>query len=81
MHTADTHSGSKFENYNGISSTTPKKSEAKSPSLRSNTANTTSVPGYLFAEKLVPLIVGLFLKAPSVEKYIMYPEIIQGLGR
>lgn len=36
---------------------------------------------HLFAEKLVPIIVEIFLEAPPVEKCIIFPEIIQVLGR
>ncbi|GMN25335.1 hypothetical protein TIFTF001_000898 [Ficus carica] len=70
-----------YESSNGTSSMPLKKKEAKSPSSRSSTAVTAGLPSYLFAEKLVPLLVDLFLKAPLVEKYIIYPEIIQSLGR
>lgn len=70
-----------YERPNGTSSMPLKKKEAKSPSSRSSTDVTAGLPSYLFAEKLVPLLVDLFLKAPSVEKYIIYPEIIQSFGR
>lgn len=69
------------ERSNGTSSTPLKKKEAKSPSSRSSTFATAALPSYLFAEKLVPVLVDLFLRAPSIEKYIIYPEIIQSLGR
>ncbi|KAK7391922.1 hypothetical protein VNO78_20346 [Psophocarpus tetragonolobus] len=46
-----------------------------------STAGITGIPSYIFAEKLVPVLVDLFLQAPAVEKYIIYPEIIQSLGR
>ncbi|XXG73744.1 hypothetical protein AAC387_Pa07g2600 [Persea americana] len=36
---------------------------------------------HLFGEKLVPILVDLFLQAPSVERCNISPEIIQGLGR
>lgn len=36
---------------------------------------------HLFGEKLVPILVDLFLRAPSVERCNISPEIIQGLGR
>lgn len=36
---------------------------------------------HLFAEKLVPIIVEIFLEAPPIEKCSIFPEIIQGLGR
>ncbi|XP_022155395.1 protein MON2 homolog isoform X2 [Momordica charantia] len=39
------------------------------------------IPNVLFAEKLVPALVELFLHAPMVEKCIICPEIIQSLGR
>uniref|UniRef100_A0A7N0ZU03 Protein MON2 homolog n=1 Tax=Kalanchoe fedtschenkoi TaxID=63787 RepID=A0A7N0ZU03_KALFE len=39
------------------------------------------VPGYLFAEKFVPVLVSLFLQAPVSAKYGAFPEIISGLGR
>ncbi|KAG8391013.1 hypothetical protein BUALT_Bualt01G0143800 [Buddleja alternifolia] len=45
-----------------------------SPAMASNTYN-------LFAEKLVTLLVDLFLQAPATEKYKVFPDIIQGLGR
>ncbi|KAL2325430.1 hypothetical protein Fmac_024488 [Flemingia macrophylla] len=46
-----------------------------------STAAITGIPSYIFAEKLVPVLVDLFLQAPEVEKYIIYPEIIQSLRR
>ncbi|KAK7356012.1 hypothetical protein VNO80_15278 [Phaseolus coccineus] len=46
-----------------------------------STAAITGLPSYIFAEKLVPVLVDLFLQAPAVEKHIIYPEIIQSLGR
>ena len=78
---AAVNSGQKYERSNGTSSSPLKTSETKSPNSRSSTAITSSMPSYAFAEKLVPLLVDLFLKAPSVEKHIIYPEIIQSLGR
>ncbi|XP_075500953.1 uncharacterized protein LOC142539404 isoform X2 [Primulina tabacum] len=35
----------------------------------------------LFAEKLVPLLVDLFLQAPATEKYKIFPDMIKSLGR
>ncbi|KAH6772485.1 ARM repeat superfamily protein [Perilla frutescens var. frutescens] len=35
----------------------------------------------LFAEKLVPILVDLFLQAPLKEKYNIFPNVIQSLGR
>ncbi|XP_027363554.1 protein MON2 homolog isoform X2 [Abrus precatorius] len=46
-----------------------------------STAAITIIPSYMFAEKLVPVLVDLFLQAPAVEKYNIYPEIIQSFGR
>ncbi|TVU34939.1 hypothetical protein EJB05_16797 [Eragrostis curvula] len=37
--------------------------------------------GILFVEKLVPIIVNLFLEAPRNERFNAAPELIQGLGR
>lgn len=53
---------------NGIGFVSSNKTEALLPSLS-------------FAEKLVPVLVDLFLQAPLVEKYIMFPEVVQGLRR
>ncbi|XP_058086558.1 uncharacterized protein LOC131233785 [Magnolia sinica] len=36
---------------------------------------------HLFGEKLVPILVNLFLQSPASEKCNVFPEIIQGLGR
>ncbi|KAL3843987.1 hypothetical protein ACJIZ3_001390 [Penstemon smallii] len=35
----------------------------------------------LFAEKLVSVLVDLFLQAPAMEKYSIFSDVIQGLGR
>ncbi|CAL4973786.1 unnamed protein product [Urochloa decumbens] len=37
--------------------------------------------GVLFVEKLVPIIINLFLEAPPNERFSASPEVIQGLGR
>nr|CAB3474415.1 unnamed protein product [Digitaria exilis] len=37
--------------------------------------------GILFVEKLVPIIVNLFLEAPPNERFSASPEVIRGLGR
>jgi hypothetical protein len=37
--------------------------------------------GILFVEKLVPIIVNLFLEAPPSERFSASPEVIHGLGR
>ncbi|XP_042513144.1 protein MON2 homolog isoform X2 [Macadamia integrifolia] len=67
---------------NGVSSTSQKKTET--PFLSSGSLTKDVVAGFssnLFGEKLVPVLVDIFLLAPSVEKYNIFPEIVQGLGR
>ncbi|XP_027107484.1 uncharacterized protein [Coffea arabica] len=61
---------------NGIASTPQKKGQASPNGLESVTSSS-----YLFAEKVVPVLVDLFLQAPAAEKYNIYVETIQGLGR
>ncbi|CAA0836755.1 ARM repeat superfamily protein [Striga hermonthica] len=56
---------------NGSSSTTRKEGEG----FTLNNKYT------LFAEKLVPVLVDLFLLAPVKEKYDVFPNLIQSLGR
>lgn len=65
---------------NGTSSISSSRVE-RSPSSGLKTSVTAGIPNYMFAEKLVPLLVDLFLQAPAVQKYILYSEIIQSLGR
>lgn len=56
--------------------------EDPSLSSGSNTCGTmASIPGYLLAEKLVPVLVDLFLQAPALEKCTIFPEIVRGLAR
>ncbi|OVA15488.1 protein of unknown function DUF1981 [Macleaya cordata] len=64
---------------NGVASA----SQAQSPNSGSATAKSAaaSISSNMFAEKLVPVLVDLFQSAPAVEKYSIFPEIIQGLGR
>lgn len=53
-------------------------------SSRNSVSSISTVEGtshHLFAEKLVPLLVDLFLQAPAAEKYNMFPDIVQSLGR
>lgn len=53
-------------------------------SSRNSVSTISTVEGtshHLFAEKLVPLLVDLFLQAPAAEKYNMFPDIVQSLGR
>lgn len=66
---------------NGTASISQTKVESPSLSSGSTTALTAGIPSYLFAEKLVPVLVDLFLQAPEIEKYIIFPELIQCLGR
>ncbi|XP_004495778.1 uncharacterized protein [Cicer arietinum] len=70
-------------NYEAPNGTTPisRDKVAASPGSESTAAINAGTPSYIFAEKLVPLLVDLFLQAPTAEKYIVYPEIIQSLGR
>ncbi|KAI9098922.1 hypothetical protein K1719_024689 [Acacia pycnantha] len=69
----------KYKAPNGTTSVSPDK--VTSSGTGSTTAVNAGLPSYIFAEKLVPVLVDLFLQAPVVEKYIIYPEIIQSLGR
>lgn len=65
---------------NGTSSTL---NRLQDPS-RKSVSTISTVEGsshHLFAEKLVPLLVDLFLQAPAAEKYNMFPDIVQSLGR
>ncbi|ERM93505.1 protein MON2 homolog isoform X2 [Amborella trichopoda] len=43
--------------------------------------STASNSNHLFGEKLIPVLVDLFLLAPRVEKWKAFPEVIQSLGR
>lgn len=63
-------------NYEAPNGTTP-----ISPNKVVASPESAGLPSYIFAEKLVPVLLDLFLRAPTVEKYVIYPEIIQGLGR
>lgn len=69
----------KYKAPNGTASVSPDKVTSSGPG--STAAVNAGLPSYIFAEKLVPVLVDLFLQAPVVEKYIIYPEIIQNLGR
>ncbi|GMH11321.1 hypothetical protein Nepgr_013162 [Nepenthes gracilis] len=68
----------KPEAQNGVASVSPKSIKALVPS---GTATTSGIQRYIFAEKLVPVLVDIVLHATAVEKYCIFPEIIQGLGR
>uniref|UniRef100_A0A803KPK7 Protein MON2 homolog n=1 Tax=Chenopodium quinoa TaxID=63459 RepID=A0A803KPK7_CHEQI len=70
----------KRESPNGVMSTSPRLTK---DSVESEIV-TTSMSGVqcsIFSEKLIPVFVDLFLRAPDSEKYIIYPEVIQALGR
>ncbi|KAH7661512.1 Protein Mon2-like protein [Dioscorea alata] len=54
---------------------------SQEPAGGSSAENAACISSPLIKEKLVPVIVELFLEAPPVEKYNAIPEIIQGLGR
>lgn len=55
---------------------------ASKPQTEGETSSLDSTPSlYLFAEKLVPLLVDLFMLVPPVEKHRIFPDIIGGLGR
>ncbi|GMI84989.1 hypothetical protein like AT5G27970 [Hibiscus trionum] len=71
----------KYEATNGTFSATVQKAEVPSPTSGSAPAATVNIPNYLFAEKLIPVLVDLMLKAPAAKKYIILPEVIQRLGR
>lgn len=66
---------------NGTTSVSPKKAGDPSQGSGSSTTIVAGIPSYLFAEKLVPVLLDLLLKAPTIEKHIVFPEIIQTLGR
>lgn len=68
----------KYATPNGTALTSPNSSEV---STGSPTVETTGATSLLFAEKIVSVLVDLFLLAPVVEKCIIYPEIIQNLER
>lgn len=63
---------------NGIASASQGEEEA---SPRNPELTTVIVSNHLFVEKLVPVLVDLFLQAPPAEKYKILPDIIQSLGR
>lgn len=71
----------KYDKPNGTAPTTPKDASTSSGSSGSVTTVMAAIPNHLFAEKLIPVLVDLFLMAPAVEKCIIFPEIIQNLGR
>eukprot|EP00257_Ricinus_communis_P013104 XP_015570469.1 protein MON2 homolog isoform X2 [Ricinus communis] len=66
---------------NGTGSMISKEAEAPRQHSGSTTTAVGGIPSYVFAEKIVSVLIDLFLQAPVAEKYIIYPEIIQSLGR
>ncbi|KAK6233045.1 hypothetical protein SCA6_003118 [Theobroma cacao] len=80
-HTPDVPVKMKYETPNGTASASVQKAEVLSPTSRSAAGATVNIPSYLFAEKLIPIVVDLMLKAPAVGKYIIFPEVLQSLGR
>lgn len=56
-------------------------SSSSSSSSGSKKASAITISSDLFAEKLVPVLVDVFLQAPAAEKLTTFPSIIQGLGR
>ncbi|KAL8251600.1 hypothetical protein R6Q59_035293 [Mikania micrantha] len=66
---------------NGTTTSEQLELESLSSSSDSRKASETTIKSDLFAEKLIPVLVDMFLQAPVAEKYIIFPYIIQGLGR
>lgn len=66
---------------NGTASISSKEAEAPPQGSGSTITVSGGIPNYVFAEKLVPVLIDLLLHAPAVEKYIIFPEIIQSLER
>ncbi|KAL9267410.1 MON2-like protein [Drosera capensis] len=62
----------KHGNQNGLAFTSPETREPISAS---------DIQTYWFAEKLIPLLVDIFLRATATEKYSILPDILQGFGR
>lgn len=54
---------------------------ASSASFDSKKPPAVTISSDLFAEKLIPVLVDLFLQAPEAEKAVTFPYIIEGLGR
>ncbi|KAJ9561791.1 hypothetical protein OSB04_006951 [Centaurea solstitialis] len=66
---------------NGTTSNKDVQVESRYSSSDSKRASAATISSDLFAEKLVPVLVDLFLQAPVAEKSITFPYIIRGLGR
>lgn len=70
----------KCESRNGVTPASPRRIEA--PAKHGLTVTpVSSIYNSIFAEKLITVMVDLFLRAPDSEKYSFYPDIIQTLGR
>ncbi|KAK3200540.1 hypothetical protein Dsin_023955 [Dipteronia sinensis] len=78
---SDVNEKTKYDTPNGTAQVSANGAEASSRSSGSITTVTAGVNSHLFAEKLISVLVDLFLQAPAVEKCIIYPEIIQNLSR
>ncbi|GAB4855419.1 hypothetical protein Ancab_024046 [Ancistrocladus abbreviatus] len=68
----------KHETQNGVASVSPRQTKVL---VTSATITASGTQRYLFAEKLVPVLVDIIVHATAVEKYLLFPEIIQVLGR
>ncbi|KAF9606220.1 hypothetical protein IFM89_023803 [Coptis chinensis] len=68
---------------NGVALKSKNKSEEPGSNFDVATAEHTEswLSSHLLGEKVVPMLVDLFQSAPAVEKYNIFPEVIQGLGR
>ncbi|GJW24696.1 protein MON2 homolog isoform X1 [Tanacetum coccineum] len=66
---------------NGTSSNNQLEVESSSSSSDSKKTSGVTISSDLFAEKLLPVLVDLFLQAPLAENLIILPYVIQGLGR
>ncbi|CAA3013760.1 MON2 homolog isoform X1 [Olea europaea subsp. europaea] len=64
-----------------VPSTLEKNGEESNQSSELVSAKMANYTTNLFSDKLLPLLVDLFLQAPAVEKYDIVPDIIEGLGR
>ncbi|KAF5791184.1 putative mon2, dimerization and cyclophilin-binding domain, guanine nucleotide exchange factor [Helianthus annuus] len=66
---------------NGTTTSGQVEVESLSTISDSRKSSAVTITSDLFAEKLVPVLVDMFLQAPATEKFIIFPYIIQGLGR
>ncbi|XP_050223198.1 uncharacterized protein LOC126673214 isoform X2 [Mercurialis annua] len=78
---SDNISGKKTGIPNGTASVIPKEAGAPRQQSGSITTSWGGTLSYVFAEKIVTLLMDLFLQAPMAEQLIIFPEIIQSLGR